>query len=347
MKERIAVLGWYGKDNTGDQSYTFTLPALYPGFDFQFVDDLKNAQPFDYLVMGGGNVIDQNFFDQLESVKVPKFLFSVGIPAKDDARRPHLYLLPKLKQFQHICVRDHISFDLLSKKGYNVHFLPDFAFVLQPNKERGKELIKQIYKRLDGELYEKVVVVTLNSFLAAGHEMLARDYVTFQKVCFDIAKCADTTPASFLFLPFGGDQLSDDRLANGWCAGRCKWYKKNVVVYDRLSVQDTLDIISACDATISTRLHASIFSTIGGVPFVDLTHHDKNLVYLQSIGKKKWSLDYWFLDYHSMYDMINSFLTDKGILQQELLLTSSVYRHMLLNNVSRFLKPMGDNNGKA
>ena len=52
----------------------------------------------------------------------------------------------------------------------------------------------------------------------------------------------------------------DDRVSNGMVASFCKFWKKNVVLYDELEVQDALDIISAADVVISSRLHSTIFS---------------------------------------------------------------------------------------
>ncbi len=338
VKELITVLGFYGKQNIGDESYRLAFPLLFPDFDFQFTDDLEKVPPSDYIILGGGNVIDHKFFEQLEKTNIPKLLFSVGIPAKEDTRRPHLNLLNKFKQFQKICVRDYISYDMLYNKNIKVTYLPDFAFVLSPNPIHGKELIKRLYKEMDGEFYEKIVVVVMNGFLAAGHNQLARDYLTFEKVAMDVARCADATNASFIFVPFGGDQFSNDRMPNSWTASKCKWYKKNLVIYDRLTVQDTLDIISACDAMISTRLHASIFSTISGVPFIDLTHHDKNRAYLESIGKEKWSLDYWFLDGKELQVLLNSFIVDKVKHRKDLLILSSINRHILFNNATYLLQ---------
>lgn len=335
MARHIVVLGWYGHQNIGDQSYAMSIPLLFPGFDFTFTDDLrKTPAEYDYLILGGGNVIDRSFFDQIGKVKSPKLLLSVGLPNPGKLLADHINMIKKAN-FEHICVRDYASFDFLYKKGLEVSYLPDFAFALRPDKAKGKQLLRKLFKQDHTDLYEKVVGVVLNGYLVAGNELLARDYITFHKVAFDIARCADQTNASFIFIPFGGDPVSNDRIPNSWVASRCKWWKKNCVVYDRLDVQETLDVISACDTMISTRLHSSIFSTMSGVPFIDLTHHDKNRVYLESIAKLGWSLDYWMLDASKLKEKLNEHLSGND--NQELLVMSSINRQTLMANASKFV----------
>jgi polysaccharide pyruvyl transferase WcaK-like protein len=72
---------------------------------------------------------------------------------------------------------------------------------------------------------------------------------------------------------------------------------KNLLIRDDpIPVQDTLDMMSAGDASISSRLHSSIFNTLSGVAFADLLHHDKNLGFLRSINKEPWGNWIWFYD---------------------------------------------------
>jgi polysaccharide pyruvyl transferase WcaK-like protein len=64
------------------------------------------------------------------------------------------------------------------------------------------------------------------------------------------------------------------------------------MIYNELDVQETLDIISASDAVVSTRLHSSIFSCATETPFLDITHSHKNKYFLETIKYEKASVGY-------------------------------------------------------
>src|SRR5207249_4018803 len=102
------------------------------------------------------------------------------------------------------------------------------------------------------------------------------DFVDFTKFSYDLAWVSDNTACSFVFMPFGTEMPHDDRTSNAFVSSRIKFWQKNSVIYDKLTVQETLDLVSACDAMISTRLHSSIFSVLAGVPLLDVTHNHKN-----------------------------------------------------------------------
>jgi polysaccharide pyruvyl transferase WcaK-like protein len=55
-------------------------------------------------------------------------------------------------------------------------------------------------------------------------------------------------------------------------------------------------MVSALDFAITMRLHADIFCTIAGVPFLDLVHHDKSKGYLESLDESILSTDYYGLN---------------------------------------------------
>ena len=58
---KIDVLGWYFKNNIGDESYKFTFPLLFPGHEFNFFDELKTSATT--VILGGGNILNKEFVD--------------------------------------------------------------------------------------------------------------------------------------------------------------------------------------------------------------------------------------------------------------------------------------------
>ena len=131
------------------------------------------------------------------------------------------------------------------------------------------------------------------------------------KVVFDLSRLADNTSASFIFFPMSTQMPSDDRATNSMVAGRCKFWRKNLILYDELNVQQTLDLISSCDVIISTRLHSLIFSLAAKVPFINLIHHDKCRGYSESLGLLDWSCNYWNFNYDDLFEMVKDRLENK------------------------------------
>lgn len=296
----INVLGFYGKHNVGDESYKLAFPKIFPQQQFEFTDKIDKSE---HCILGGGNVISDYFLNQVYKLNCPRLSMSVSVTKNDPIK--------KLSIFDKILVRDLTSQELLKRNNIQSEYVPDFAFILEP---KPIDLTPYFAGK---DLYEKKVVVVLNSYLSSK-DWLARDFINFEKIVLELASIFDSTSASFIFIPFSTGEPFDDRVSNAWLSSRCKFWKKNVVIYEPLDPQTVLNIISSVDAVISTRLHATIFSCISGKPFIDLTHHDKNLQFLESIYKKDWSVSYWHFNSDKFTSLLNGFLFDSKDYHAEL-----------------------------
>lgn len=291
---KILVLGWYGHANIGDESYKLTFPKMFPEHEFIFTEKISN-QKFDLVIVGGGNVLKPAFLNQLKKVTVPIYGISVGLETFNE----------ELKLFKHIYVRDLFSLKILQDMGVSAAYLPDLAFLLEPNKEKGMEWIRERFNANKLDLYPRVIAIIINAYLMNGMENnKCYDGLHFIKFSYDMARVIDETHASFIFLPFGCSMPHDDRIANSWIASKCKFYKKNLMIFDKLDIQETLNIMAATNLNISSRLHSSIFSCVSNVPFIDITHHSKNENFLQSISYDN-SISYWNFSVKEMKDRLN------------------------------------------
>jgi polysaccharide pyruvyl transferase WcaK-like protein len=309
----INVLGFYGKHNVGDESYKLSFPKIFPQRQFEFTSKIDNEP--EQCILGGGNVISDHFLDQIYKLKCPKLSMSVSITKNDP--------IDRLNIFGKILVRDFASQELLKQHNIQSEYAPDFAFILEP------QPIDLTPYFAGKDQYEKKVAVVLNSYLLSDGSWLAREFINFERVVLELASVFDTTPASFIFVPFSTGEPFDDRVSNAWLSSRCKFWKKNVVIYEPLDPQTTLNIISSVDAVISSRLHSSIFSCIAGKPFIDLTHHSKNLKFLESIYKKDWSVSYWHFDSSKFTSLLNGFLFDSKDYYTELETITKQHRKIL------------------
>jgi hypothetical protein len=296
MNPQVTVFGWYSSQNLGDEAYKYAFPLIFPNVDFEFVPELIPGQHYEHIILGGGDVFNRFYINQLKTVTGHKYAMSVNCTDLSFVN-------------QHIAEFDKVFF-----RGSNAcnqaMIFPDFTFILEPNPLRGKELIDRQFRETGSDRYARIVVVVINGFLMTKEDSLVRDYLTFEKVSFDLANIFDNTNASFLFLPFGTGWPHNDIISNGEVYARCKFWKKNSLWHKNMSVQDALDICAAANATISSRLHGCIFSTVGGTPFIDLTHHSKTKNFLEFIGRPHWSMNYWKFSNERTQKMLNNILDD-------------------------------------
>lgn len=301
----INVIGWYGHGNVGDEAYKLAFPLLFPDHTLDFSEKINQEEPASCIILGGGDVFYPSFTRQFHNLpaSVRKVALSISLTANSD--------FESLKLFDRVYVRDYASALLASSHGFtNTTYMPDVTFMLTPDAAQGKEWLKNRFKESKNELYNKVVVCVVSNYIShAKLDTLARDLTQFLGVSQYMAKTADDTSASFVFLPFSTNEPWDDRVSNSWVANRCKWYRKNLVVWDAPDVQTTLNIIAAADACVSSRLHSSIFSTIAGTPFIDLTHHVKNLAFIDTVEKGEWSLPFWEFNIKEYKTLLNDFLS--------------------------------------
>lgn len=306
-RHKVNVVGWYNKRNAGDESYKLSFPALFD-YDFEFSERIKSG--FDAYVLGGGDIVAPAFLKQFAKIEAPRHLMSVAFPEKIN------FALDGI--FRSVLVRDNASLANAKGVGLDATLVPDFAFALKGDAATGREMIRKTFDAANAELYEKIVGVVLNAHLMSEHDGLAYNFARFERFCFELAMAADHCNASFLFIPFGKMMPWDDRAANATAVSRCKFFKKNVCLYEEVDAQATLDIIAALDCLVSTRLHSTIFAISNAVPFVDVTHNHKNQNLLETISYEKASLPYRCANSDDLIAAINHSLKEKTDIAGEL-----------------------------
>ena len=295
------IIGWYNKNNIGDESYKVSFPKLFPQFDFDF--EGKKEQ-YDICILGGGDILNDHYVSKALACSAAK-RYVISTSAGTAAP------LEQLPQFDGIFVRDIRSVKYLREKGVQCAYMPDVSIGLEPDKESGVQLLERMFRQEGLELYEKRIGLVLNAHLMYAKDgILARDFITFLKSVQDMAKLADSISASFIFFPMSTQMPYDDRIANGFVASRCKFWKKNWLVQERLTVQDTLNLVSACDALVSTRLHSSVFALNSQTPFLDVLHHDKSRSFLETIHHEGHSVSYWDFSFKELEDAVERLLSN-------------------------------------
>ena len=315
---RVNVIGWYGKGNCGDESYKLAFPKVFPNYDLVFSDAPVSA---DAYILGGGDIVADCFLDPLKHVGSPKHIFSVSMPQHANKS--------KLEDFKTIAVRDNFSVENANKLGLQASYLPDFAFALESDSERGRKLLFDIFARERQERYQNIVGVVVNAHVMPHHDSPGWQTARFEHFAYSMAMMMDNTNASFVFLPFGTSMPWDDRAAHAAIASKCKFHQKNLLIYDKLGVQDTLDIIGALDCLISSRLHSSIFSLVAGTPFIDVTHNHKNKNLLKTIRYEQVSLPFTGFCKETLQREVASAIDNREQLSKEIRAISAREKNLL------------------
>lgn len=311
----ITALGWYNKNNCGDESYKLAFPLVFPDYEFRFTEKLtpEIIGTSDAFILGGGDILSGGYLDQLAFVNKPKHIVSVSANNGIDVN--------KLVNFDNIIVRDNKSLDILKHKGITAKYKPDVAFALTPDPMRGRRIIRKEFLAQKKEQYDKTVAVIINGFLAdaEGNHYDVRKFINFHKLAYDLGHVFDYTAASFVFVPFGQQLPWDDRTTNMWVAQKCKFHQKNIVIWNETSVQNVLDIIAGTNAVISTRLHSTIFSMVAKTPFIDIVHNHKNSWLLETVGKQQFSIPYDSFDSEKVKATLKQILWgNKELMEKEL-----------------------------
>lgn len=282
---RVFVYGWYGHGNIGDESYKLSFCHVWPEHQFTFSDKPDNNATYDLCIIGGGDVVRPEALKATEKLLCPRIALSVTITEQS--------LCEDLRKLKHIYVRDGKSAEVLRKYNYlNYTYLPDISTCLKGDKARGNNVILKNYVDNGLVLHSEVCVVIMNAHLMGTYDKKFYDRITFEKLVGDMASLMDKKATSFLFLPLSTKFPWDDRVSNGIVQSNVKKFNKNAVIYNPLSVQDTIDIIAASDLVITTRFHGLIFGIGNNISTVTLSFHDKFSGFCETINQP-------YLDYYN------------------------------------------------
>jgi polysaccharide pyruvyl transferase WcaK-like protein len=285
---RIAALGWFDHQNVGDEAFKYALIELFPDADITFVNNIPKFQGFinscDYLLIGGGNIVSPEFLRGLGLVKIPYSFIGIGVVSTSQ--------VGLLAGAEHVLVRDQASYNLVVGSRPDAILIPDLAFSLTPDREEGRVALAH----LPGiNPARPTVGVFLNDCVSAKFDSTILKFIECEKIKLELSRFLEGLPANVLFLPMS-TLPPDDRRISLDVIGKMKNGYKYHCITESIQPLKCLDMVSALDFAITMRLHADIFCTIAGVPFLDLVHHDKSKGYLESLDESILSTDYYGLN---------------------------------------------------
>ena len=345
-EKRIAVLGWYGDFNVGNDAILSGIAASFKKvmpnnrlltFSWQprltsKQNDVKALHYFklfprlsgvDALLVGGGTILTD------WQLAFPLFLVLVGaiVWAKMLGKKVVLYAVgaePFSTKFGRAVAKAIFNrVDLITVRGYRsksalemlgldkpVWVTADPALLLQP---KGSGKVDEVLPPEEARKAEGPrIVVCLRDCKGENGE--------FKRFLADgLDYCVEAFDAEIVFLPISTSVYDDDRkvmveiLRNMKNSGRVKLFM------ERLTSQEAMAVIRRSDLVISMRLHALIFAAAMHTPAIALTGRVNRFVppsdnkiaeFLEMINRDEWACSYESADAGALLGKIEKKLAE-------------------------------------
>ena len=321
---KIAVFGWYGHDNAGDERIKYCLNKFLIGLGgierIDFYDLHENAikgktNKFDYydlVIVGGGGLIlsYHNYHDFILgiSTKVITIGVSVETELKGNTQKFAKALLEKSLVF---LVRDHGSYEKLfsldvAKK---VQVSADLTFLepyvpldIQSEKRIGMNLLA----KFSNCNYSKVTFSILSLLNKIGINYYPKT-ICFQRMIRNLNTSFDLCPIPLYCAP-------QDVSVPDYQMNDTNFMKK---YFNNVSIDFNEQLIDSCQLFISMRLHGLIFAVQKGVLPITFSIYPKQINFMREVGLGKAVVGIDELD--KVGDIIAYFIQHEKEIKQQIL----------------------------
>ncbi len=259
MYERILVLGFYGRNNIGDDAYTLSFPILFSkaqSIRFISMDDITELpSDIDIVVCGGGDIINDYFMEKAQNILKNFagriYAVSIGIPYASCSKYLHL--------FDHVFVRSSTDYVLACKEigSRNVTQCPD-ASVLLPFRMGIKQNTKKKIGICLAQPYfygNPKKSLLISSLITCLVNMTTKHDVEFHLFAFNY-EINSTNEC--------------DIILNEIISRKLLQYNITTITHDITNPIVMLEQLALMDYNICMRYHSVMFSLIAKVPFLVL-----------------------------------------------------------------------------
>ena len=243
---KLLIYGYYHKNNFGDNWFAKTFTELFPDFNLTFtVDALDLLKKWDYIIVGGGNIIHKALGDILSQIQTPYEIWSVSLHDPCE--------LEYIKNARKIIVRDSTSFSY--SKNSNIYYLPDINFY--PN-----SFIKFV------ETNNSIAFIPNSHIIPTYNDSISKNQEYFRFV-FECSKFIDENNNRFSFLPLQNSREQNDiRVAHA------------IISHSVKKPEHILDVpvfnnIPIFNGYISMRYHGAFLGILTEKPVLYIDFHSK------------------------------------------------------------------------
>jgi hypothetical protein len=274
--KRILVIGWYGHNNIGDETFQNVFRYLWPDVMFVFGDQVPtNVNEYDALIFGGGSFLDR----EIPSLVTPDFVtIPVGFVGVGIHSAIHLTVREWLAKAAIIVARNLGPWGKPLNSPGPILCAPDLFFgtewrgvnwPISPPNSAPKLLVLGNDSVIPGRDEVRWRGDAWNWFASEFAAILDRDYkgwsIDFYPMC-----TSDSAR---------GIARDDDRLFPAPIVAQVEERSAIRVFNEPVDLLTLTARIDRASLVISLRLHGVILSTIMGTPHVGICMHDKMVSY--------------------------------------------------------------------
>ena len=264
----LYVVGYYNHNNFGDQQYQISFKNLFKTEEIEFIDcdkiDKQEIKDNDIIVVGGGDVINDYFLDNINKHFANKpndiYAVSVGIPFLNIIIKTPI----KLLIFNKIFIRTQQDISILREYYKEIYYLPDISYnvIETPNSILSirKKITNTICFCLSRNIYDINSIELYNNFVKNISHIIS--YLVCKKY-------------KIILVPFNtnndNSNENDIYIQNdvmGLLTSNVKTHITNITTTQ--SIGDIQQIFNECDIVVPMRFHAALFSIYLNTPFIPL-----------------------------------------------------------------------------
>lgn len=328
---KILVIGYYHKNNLGDDSYQGVMGIFFPNDELDFIGSNKlseiKAEKYNIVIVGGGDVINDYFNKDIKpfllNFKGQKIAFSIGIPF------PSLINDDYLGFFDHIFTRNYEDVYEIQKVlgSHRAHFIPDITLLynttsnnknitsdstfLSDNTDISGQIKKSEETNNLNQINKYKNMSKINKLEKTCGIFLIGNIIKYPNIVNDIAhiisKLALTYNIIFYCFDINEDieisqiikNLVINRLNNSETNNErllnllndAKKYEHISIDMNYYNTSQMINLICNLDFAVCMRYHSHIFCTIAGVPFISISTTRKTRSYMKQAGLSKYQYE--------------------------------------------------------